>query len=87
MKLLDSPSEPVLCGAANALFNLSIAVENADSLIGLGALPKVIGHLGHAAATVRAAMVGVLMNCCATSELCRVELSTLGLLGVLLPLL
>ena len=40
VKLLDSASVEVICGAANALFNLALHGENADALLPLGALPN-----------------------------------------------
>ena len=82
--LLDSDQPPVLCGSANALYNLSLYKANADSLLQLGGLPKLCGGLEHADPAVRAAMAGVLMNVCATSELCRKELVVTGLLPQLL---
>ena len=87
VKLLESSNASVLCGAANALFNLTLSVDNADSLLELEALPMVTRHLAHQEPSVKAAMAGVLMNCCATSVRCREQLSTQGLLGVVLPLL
>ena len=86
-RLLESSNASVLCGAANALFNLTLLAENADSLLDLDALGKVTAHLDHKEPAVQAAMAGVLMNCCATSVRCREQLSARGLLGVVLPLL
>ena len=84
MVLLDSDKPSVLCGAANALYNLALDSANADELLPLGALPKLCGLLEHESGDVRAAMTGVLMNVCATSETCRTELGLMRLLPELL---
>ena len=84
VKLLDAELPSVICGAANALFNLTIAPENADALLPMGALPKLCLLLDHADAAVKAAAAGVLMNVNATSTRCRSELAYSGLLKQLL---
>ena len=43
--LLASDIPSVLCGAANALYNLALDAANADALLPLGALPKLMGLL------------------------------------------
>ena len=71
VNLLGSSHPSVLCGAANALFNLALDGPNADALLPLGALPKLCGLLEHEDDSVKASMAGVLMNVCATSPMCR----------------
>jgi hypothetical protein len=84
VQLLGSDEPSVICGAANALYNLALDATNADQLLPLGALPKLCGLLEHEDAAVKAAVGGVLMNVCATSALCRSELSVTRLLPALL---
>ena len=83
-KLLQSEAPAVLCGAANALYNLCLVRENAEALLPLGTLGRLCNLLDYDDLTVKAAVAGVLMNVCATSPLCRSELAMSGLMPALL---
>ena len=87
VKLLDAEAPMVICGAANALYNLALDEENADALLPLGALPKLCALLVHEDTGVKASVAGVLMNVCATSPSCRLELSIMQLLPALLKVI
>lgn len=87
VKLLDSTSAPVLTGAGNALYNLTLQAENAETLLQLQGMPKVTKHLAHLDPVVQASMAGVLMNSLASSVTVRDSLAATGLMGQLLPVL
>ena len=82
--LLESSEPKVLTGAGSALFNLCLDASFALSVRELGALPKLQALTDNPDLGVQAVMLGVLMNCCASSEECRSDLVSHGLLAQVL---